>query len=343
MRRIGLSFVACVLVAGFLASCAESSADSDRWDAQPAQDRFLNLTCPYTLAFDEFENIFHGEDSDIDSINTAATKMVAISDQASQAIEKDTFAWPTGVKEQLNVIRDNYEKFRPNWVDASKPEKFSEVFFAYDTVVSRERDVADQEIRYLLGMSPDFVQTCRGRELGLEQIEDGGNAAADPPRRQVRTSPTTMTQPQARERYLAMMCPAVTLSAEFNEEIWALEEIPGGPSAEQMEKSKTRAAALVDPTRAAVAASEDPKFAWPVAIADEITVLRAAHLEQLANWVTAANADYFFQIWYSQDILASEPRDQADSAVRSYLGLSSELPCDGYEDGLDDEIAKKVY
>lgn len=343
MNRAAVSLAVCVVVAtGLLSGCAESGETSAFTQNQAVEERFLNITCPYTLAYARFEAELNSESDDTSALNQAAADIVDSGDAATKLIESDAYAWPTGVGEQLDIIRSNYEEFRPNWVDASNSGLFSEVFFAYDTVVPRNREVADQEIRYILGMSPDSHDTCIGREDGLSMIDtaESGVESSLPAEDQ---PGEPMDKPTAAQRYLDITCPNLLVAREYQEEVLKLDEILAGPTPEQMQVAKNLAASLIDPTRAAVAAFESPEHAWPEEITDEISLMRVSYLEQLANWVRAKYGNEFYQLWYAQDIMEIEPRDKADAAIRNYLGLDPQEDCESHANGLKEQIKEKTY
>lgn len=333
-----------LVVAGMMTACSGTEEVAKQVRNQEVEERFLNITCPYTLAYARFEAELNSENDELAALNRVAADIVEIGDAATDLIEADTYVWPPGVGEQLDTISSNYEEFRPNWVDASNSEIFSEVFFAYDTVVPRDRQVADQEIRYLLGMSPDSHETCIGREDGLSKIDtaESGGESSSPAKEQ---PGEPMDKATAAQRYLDITCPNLLVTREYQEEVFRLDEILAGPTTEQMQTAKKIAGSLIDPTRTAVAAFDSPEHAWPEEITDEISVMRVSYLEQLANWVIATHGTGFYQLWYTQDIMETEPRDRADAAIRIYLGLDLEpsTACESHANGLDKQMSEKPY
>ncbi|WES66033.1 hypothetical protein P0L94_08140 [Microbacter sp. GSS18] len=162
-------------------------------------------------------------------------------------------------------------------------------------------------------------------------------SSAPKPTPTIPVGPVELTDDEAADLYLAIVCQRNIAMEALSDAVFAKEDefLNGGTPA--MTEIQAAAAEGLRIARASVELADDDYYTWPSDVAEHLKVVRDANLAASSNLSEIANADRFedayYSTWPNQDTAAAAAQE-----IRYQLGLDADTTasCEGHETATDD-------
>lgn len=167
-------------------------------------------------------------------------------------------------------------------------------------------------------------------------------AASEAPTAEAAPAFVELTDEQASERYLDLVCPNNAAIRDLRAAFAAGEDefLAGG----EPDPAAARAAAAdrIELNRQTLTLLDDDYFRWPTSIAGPLEQVRSSYLAELATLDSMANAASFSDAYYATFPPATPEQESAGQEIRYALGIEPDTvtSCVGHEAGMDQLTAE---
>lgn len=164
-----------------------------------------------------------------------------------------------------------------------------------------------------------------------------GAPATPSPTPTIEVGPVALTEEQAAERYLGIVCQRNSVINQLNDAISGGEEAylnGGNPPVSEINRIAKETMRVV---RASVEVADDDYYMWPTAVVDAVKKVRDSQVAEASTLSSLANAKSFEDAYYTRWPDQSEA-SAASQEVRYQLGINpdTEASCVGFESATDE-------